>query len=138
MSETTRTLVMERELRHSQEKVWRALTEGALIEQWLMKNDFAPEVGRGFQLRSTPMPGWDGIIEGTVLAVEPKSRLSYTWGTLGMESVVTFTLTPTETGTLLRMEHAGFKQDQDANYKGASYGWKGFLGKLESVLEGMA
>jgi len=51
-----------------------------------------------------------------------------------LESVVTFTLTPTEGGTHLRMEHTGFKSDQDAAYKGATYGWRNFLGNLERVV----
>ena len=60
---TTRTLTIERELPHPQEKVWRALTEGQLIEEWLMKNNFEPMVGHRFQFRSTPVPSWNGIID---------------------------------------------------------------------------
>jgi uncharacterized protein YndB with AHSA1/START domain len=130
----TRSLVIEREMPHSQEKIWRALTEGSLIEEWLMKNDFQPVVGHGFSFRSTPVPNWNGIIDGKVLVVEPNSRLSYSWGTMGMESVVTWTLTPTKGGTHLRMEHSGFRSEQDAAYKGASYGWTKFIGNLEGVV----
>jgi uncharacterized protein YndB with AHSA1/START domain len=133
----TRTLVIEREISHPQEKVWRALTEGPLIEQWLMSNDFKPVVGHRFTFRATPVPGWSGIIESEVLVVEPPSRLVYSWGTLGLGTAVTFRLTPTETGTHLRMEQSGFGPDQDANYKGAKYGWQKFLGNLDHVLERM-
>jgi uncharacterized protein YndB with AHSA1/START domain len=52
---------------------------------------------------------------------------------LGLESVVAWTLTPTETGTLVRMEHSGFRADQVAAYNGAKYGWKNFLSGLERV-----
>jgi uncharacterized protein YndB with AHSA1/START domain len=133
----TRTLVIEREMPHPPEKIWRALTEGSLMEEWLMKNDFQPVVGRRFSFRATPVGGWSGIIDCEVLVVEPNVRLSYSWGTLGMGSVVAWTLTPTESGTHLRMEQSGFGPDQDANYKGASYGWKKFIGNLERVVEGM-
>jgi uncharacterized protein YndB with AHSA1/START domain len=133
----TRTLVIEREISHPQEKVWRALTEGPLIEQWLMSNDFKPVVGHRFTFRATPVPGWSGIIESEVLVVEPPSRLVYSWGTLGLGTAVTFRLTPTETGTHLRMEQSGFGPDQDANYKGAKYGWQKFLGNLDHVVERM-
>jgi len=133
-AEGTRTVVIEREFPHAPEKLWRALTEGPLITQWLMKNDFEPEVGRKFQLRSDPVPNWNGIIDCKVLVVEPQKRLSYSWGTMGLESVVLFTLTPAAGGTRLRMEHSGFPVDQDAAYKGATYGWQRFLGELEKVV----
>jgi uncharacterized protein YndB with AHSA1/START domain len=136
-SAQTRTLVIEREMPHPPEKIWRALTEGPLIAEWLMSNDFKPEVGHRFTFRATPAPGWSGIIESEVLVVEPPSRLVYSWGALGLDSAVTFTLTPTGEGTRLRMEHSGFGPDQDQAYKGASYGWRNFLGKLEHVVERM-
>jgi uncharacterized protein YndB with AHSA1/START domain len=136
-SAQTRTLLIEREMPHPPEKIWRALTEGPLIAEWLMTNDFKPEVGHRFTFRATPVPGWSGIIESEVLVVEPPSRLVYSWGALGLDSAVTFTLTPMEGGTRLRMEHSGFGPDQDQAYKGASYGWRNFLGKLEHVVERM-
>jgi uncharacterized protein YndB with AHSA1/START domain len=134
---TTRSVVIEREMPHPPEKIWRALTQSSLMEEWLMTNDFQPEVGHRFTFRATPVPGWSGVIECEVKAVEPHSRLSYSWGTLGMESVVTWTLTPTESGTHLRMEQSGFRPDQEANYKGATYGWRKFIGNLEGVMERM-
>jgi uncharacterized protein YndB with AHSA1/START domain len=133
----TRTLVIEREMPHPQEKIWRALTEGHLIEEWLMTNDFQPVVGHRFTFRATPVPGWSGIIECEVKAVEPHSRLAYSWGTMGMESVVTWTLTPTEGGTHIRMEQSGFPSEESASYKGAKYGWRNFIGKLERVVGGL-
>jgi uncharacterized protein YndB with AHSA1/START domain len=130
----TRSLVIERDMPHPKEKIWRALTQAPLISQWLMSNDFQPVVGHKFTLKSNPVPNWDGIINCEVQVIEPDSRLSYTWGTMGMESVVAWTLTPTEGGTHVRMEHSGFRSEQDANYKGASYGWQKFTGNLERVV----
>jgi uncharacterized protein YndB with AHSA1/START domain len=130
-----RSVVVEKEFAHPPEKVWRALTEGDLIKQWLMENDFQPVVGRAFQFRAEPVPGWNGVIDCEVLLAEPYERLSYSWGTMGMGTVVAWTLTPTPSGTLVRMEHSGFGADQDANYKGATYGWRKFFGGLERVVE---
>jgi uncharacterized protein YndB with AHSA1/START domain len=135
--DTTRSVVVEREMPHPPEKVWRALTQGALIEEWLMKNDFQPVVGHRFNFRSTPVPGWDGVIACEVLAIEPNSRLSYSWGTMGMVSMVSWTLTPTKGGTHVRMEQTGFRSEQDAAYKGATYGWTKFIGNLERVAGGL-
>jgi uncharacterized protein YndB with AHSA1/START domain len=134
---TTRSLVIEREMPHPPEKIWRALTQGPLVEEWLMKNDFQPVVGHTFNFRSTPVPGWNGIIDSEVLLIEPNSRLSYSWSTMGMNSVVTWTLTPTKAGTHVRMEQTGFRSEQDAAYKGATYGWTKFIGNMERLVAGL-
>jgi uncharacterized protein YndB with AHSA1/START domain len=133
----SKTVVIEREMPHSPQKIWRALTEGALIQEWLMSNDFEPVVGHRFTFRATPVPGWSGIIESEVRVVEPHSRLVYSWGTFGLGTVVTWILTPTETGTHVRMEHSGFPSEEGANYKGAKYGWQKFIGNLERVVGGL-
>jgi uncharacterized protein YndB with AHSA1/START domain len=133
-AEATRSVVIERTFPHPPEKLWRALTESPLIAQWLLNNDFEPAIGRKFQFRSEPMPQWNGLIDCEVLTVEHLKRLSYTWGALGLESVVLWTLTPAEGGTHLRMEHSGFRPDQEFAYKGANYGWQKFIGGLERVL----
>jgi uncharacterized protein YndB with AHSA1/START domain len=129
-----RSVIIERKLSHSPAKVWRALTQGALVEEWLLKNDFQAVVGHKFTFRAEPNPHWDGIVECEVLTVEPQQRLAYKWGSLGVGTVVTFTLTPVEGGVLLRMEQSGFRPDQEQNYRGAMYGWKGFMDKLEQVV----
>jgi uncharacterized protein YndB with AHSA1/START domain len=128
------TVVIEREMPYPPEKIWRALTQASLMNQWLMSNDFEPVVGHKFSLRATPVPGWSGVIECEVLLVEPNARLSYTWGTLGLQSVVTWILTPTASGTQVRMEHSGFPSEDSASYKGAKYGWRKFMGNLEEVV----
>src|SRR4051794_40360872 len=130
----TRSVVIEREMPFPPEKVWRALTEGALIKEWLLDNDFQPVVGHRFKFRNKPMPDWDGAIESEVIVVEPKKKLSYSWNALGLESVVEFTLVATNSGTLVRMEQSGFRPDQQAAYNGAKYGWQSFIGGLEKVV----
>jgi uncharacterized protein YndB with AHSA1/START domain len=136
-AENTRSLVIERVFAHSPEKLWRALTENPLIAQWLMNNDFEPVVGRKFQFRSEPVPNWNGVIDCKVLIVDPFKRLSYSWDSLGLDSVVLWTLTPAEGGTHVRMEHSGFRPDQQAAYGGAKYGWQKFIGNLERVVGGL-
>jgi uncharacterized protein YndB with AHSA1/START domain len=138
--EETRSLVIEREMPHAAEKIWRALTKDYLIEEWLMKNDFQAVVGHRFNLRTTPMPQWSGVIDCEVLIVEPYTQLSYSWNssvddaTEEFRTVVTWTLTPTETGTRVRMEQSGFRPDEERNYKGANYGWQRYLAALEKIV----
>jgi uncharacterized protein YndB with AHSA1/START domain len=132
MNETsteTRSLVIEREMPHPPERIWRALTRPHLIEEWLKKNDFEPVLGHKFNLRAD----W-GTVDCRVLAVEPSKSLSYTWAAFGLESVVTWTLTPTSTGTHLRMEQSGFRPDQQLAYDGAKVGWPRLFANLEQLL----
>ena len=131
-----RTVVVEREFPFPPQKLWRALTQPQLIEEWLMKNDFKPTVGHSFKLRGD----WGGVLDCEVLAVEPNRTLSYTWNfahadtAYDLRSVVTFTLTPTSTGTHLRMEQSGFRPEQKQASGGAKAGWQQFFTKLEQVL----
>src|SRR5882762_5580271 len=125
----TLSVVVEREIPFPAEKIWRALTQPHLIEEWLMKNDFKPVVKHRFNLRAD----W-GAVDCQVQTVEPHKTLSYTWDTKDLRSVVTWTLTPTSTGTRLRMEQSGFRPDQGQAYQGAKYGWQKFFAKLEQVL----
>ena len=93
----TKTVVVEREMTASPEKLWRALTQPHLMEEWLMKNDFKPEVGHSFTLKGE----WGGTLDCKVLEIEPNKSLSYSWDfdnpdpAYALKSVVTFTLTAT-------------------------------------------
>ena len=133
--EPNRSVVIEKTFAHAPQKLWRALTEPALLTQWLLKNNFLPEVGRGFQFSNEPVGGWDGVIECKVLALDPLRHIAYSWRAFDHESTVEFTLTPAEGGTHLRMEHSGFRANQDAAYRGAQYGWQRFIGNLERLLD---
>lgn len=125
----TRSVIVERELPFPAERIWRALTQPHLIAEWLMKNDFEPVVDQRFSFHAD----W-GSVDGKVLVVEPNKTLSYTWAAYGLESVVTWTLTPTSSGTHLRMEQSGFRADQEQAYQGAKYGWQKFFADLEQVV----
>jgi uncharacterized protein YndB with AHSA1/START domain len=127
-------LVVERDLPHPAEKVWRALTQGALLEDWLMPNDFEPVVGRRFSFRTQPMPHWDGVVAGEVLAAEPPKRLSYSWVGGGLDTVVAWTLTAIDGGVRLRMEQSGFGPGAGRFYEGARYGWTRNLERMAERL----
>jgi uncharacterized protein YndB with AHSA1/START domain len=135
ISTKKRAVVLERDIAHRPEKVWRAITQPHLIAEWLMANDFAPKVGHAFQLRNAPQPGIEVVIDCRVLDAEPHHTLRYSWSAFGLDSIVTFSLTPTASGTHLRLEQAGFGPDQDAAFKGARAGWTQFLRSLTTILD---
>jgi uncharacterized protein YndB with AHSA1/START domain len=132
----TRSVVVEREFPHPPEKVWRALTQPHLMEEWLMQNDFQSVVGHRFRLRGD----WGGVLDCEVLEIEPHETLSYTWNhahedaAFDLKSVVVFRLTRTSKGTRLRMEQTGFRPEQKQAFGGARAGWRQFLDKLDQLL----
>ena len=135
-----RSVVIEREFAFPPDRLWRALTQPYLMEVWLMKNDFAPVIGHRFNLRGD----WGGVLDCEVLTLEPNRVLAYRWDfahddpAFNLESVVTFTLTPTDGGTHLRMEQAGFRPDQKQAAGGARHGWAQMFDKLQSLLDAEA
>lgn len=138
MSETAVAgrVVLERVLPHTPEKVWRALTEGALLERWMWPNDFVPAVGRSFTFRAPPQPPhWDGIVRGEVLEVEAPQRLAFSWESGGVATVVVWTLRPAQGGVQVRMEQSGFGEDQEMNRRGAEFGWSRMIDGLAGVLQ---
>ena len=128
------TIALELDLPHAPEKVWRALTEPKLLSQWLLpvvgeKLDLA--AGAAFTLQAPPQPSWDGTVSCELLEVEPRKKLRYRWvvgDERGIDTVVTFTLTPTATGTRLSLVHDGFKlPEQKGAMGGSRYGWEMML-----------
>lgn len=105
----TRDIQLEAVYPHPIEKVWQALTDRSAIAQWLMENDFEPKLGHKFQFRAKPMGGWDGIVHGEVLEVDPPNRLRYSWKTNVIDTVLTITLRTVAEGTALTLEHTGFR-----------------------------
>ena len=122
----TESLSFEFELDHPPEKVWRALTDPTLLGEWLLPVfDFKLEPGAAFRFKTQPYPGWDGTVNCRVIECDSPRKLSYAWvvGAMEIDTVVTFTLTPTTSGTHLSLVQSGFKPDQKPNFEGARYGW---------------
>jgi uncharacterized protein YndB with AHSA1/START domain len=133
----TDAIALELELPHRPEKVWRALTEPELLAEWLLpvvEGTVAP--GASFTLKTQTFPDWDGRVDCRILEIEPPRKLSYAWavGVMGLDTVVTFTLTPTPSGTRLSLVQSGFKPEQRQAFGGARYGWNMMAGKLASLL----
>jgi uncharacterized protein YndB with AHSA1/START domain len=131
----TESISFELDLHHLPEKVWRALTDPVLLAEWLLPVvDLKLDPGAAFAFKRQPLPGWDGIVNCRFLEIEAHRKLSYTWVVGDMDTVVTFTLTPTASGTRLSLVQSGFKPDQKQNFNGARYGWKMMGGKLVDLL----
>ena len=133
-----RSVSLDIELKHPPEKVWRALTDPALLAEWLLPVvGFELEPGAAFRLQAPPQPGWDGTVRCRMLEIEAQQRLRYAWvvGDMEIDTEVTFTLTPTPSGTLLSVVQAGFKPDQKREWGGARYGWRMMSERLVDLLD---
>ena len=134
----TDSISFEFDLHHLPEKVWRALTAPALLTEWLLPIiELELEPGAKFMFKTQPQPGWDGIVNCRFLEIEAQRKLSWTWVVGDIDTVVTFTLTPTASGTRLSLLQSGFKPHQKQNFGGARYGWKMMGGKLVELLTRM-
>jgi len=131
------SLELEFDLPHAPEKVWRALTDPKLLAQWLLPvvgGDLGLVPGAEFTFKTQPYPNWDGSVNCRFVEIEAQRKLRYTWSVPFLETVVTFTLIPTETGTRLSLVQSGFKRDQKREFGGARYGWKMMGEKLVDLL----
>ncbi|MDP1823576.1 MAG: SRPBCC domain-containing protein [Archangium sp.] len=131
----TDTICFEFDLRHPPEKVWRALTNPVLLAEWLLPVvNQKLEPGAQFTFQAPPQPGWDGVVSCRYLEIEPHQKLSWAWVVGDIDTVVTFTLAATDTGTRLSLVQSGFKPQQKQNFGGARYGWNMMGGKLVDLL----
>ena len=131
----TESISFEFDLPHPPEKVWRALTDPALLAEWLLPVvDLQLEPGKAFTFKTQAYPGWDGTVNCRFVEIETHRKLSYTWDVPFLNTVVTFTLTPTASGTRLSLVQSGFKEDQKREFGGARYGWKMMGGRLVDLL----
>ena len=132
----TESISFEFDLHHKPEKVWRALTDPVLLAEWLLPVvDLKLELGAGFTFKTQPYPGWDGTVSCRFVEIETHRKLSYTWSVPTLDTVVTFTLTPTASGTRLSLVQSGFTPDQKRESGGARYGWKMMGDRLVDLLE---
>jgi uncharacterized protein YndB with AHSA1/START domain len=129
---------------HPPETVWEYLTNPALMELWLMKNNFSPVVGAEFQFRTNPIPAldFDGIFYCKVLEIIPFRKLSHSWrsgpgeGRITLDSVVEWKLEKTDKGTEVFLEHSGFEKEENLDfYNGLNHGWTEKLQKIDDLLK---
>ena len=140
----TRDIVIDEVFPHATATVWKALTSAQLIARWLMPpTGFEAIEGKAFTFQTTSGGAWDGVIHCRVLEVVPNMRLVYAWKGgnerntgygAPLDTVVTWSLTPVEAGTRIRLVHAGFVMPRnDSAYTVMSGGWKKVVRQLGEI-----
>jgi uncharacterized protein YndB with AHSA1/START domain len=141
---SVREITVEEVFPYPPEALWKALTTGAIIGRWLMEpKGFEPVQGNRFTFQTRAAGGWDGVIHCQVLEVIPNQRFAYAWKGghelntgygAPLDTVVTFTLTPEEGGTRLRLVHSGFVLPRNESaFTGMGEGWKKVVHQIGSV-----
>jgi uncharacterized protein YndB with AHSA1/START domain len=105
-----------RDYPHSPAKVWRAVTDPALIPLWTATGaggrpeGFAATAGTKFRFVAKPKPGWSGVVDCEVLEAGEPSLLRYSWtGEDGGDATeVTYRLEARDGGTRFTYTHTGF------------------------------
>jgi uncharacterized protein YndB with AHSA1/START domain len=105
-----------RDYPHSPAKVWRAVTDPALIPLWTATGaggrpeGFAATAGTKFRFVAKPGPGWSGVVDCEVLEASAPSLLRYSWAGDGGGDVteVAYRLEPRDGGTRFTYTHTGF------------------------------
>jgi len=139
----TQAIIVEQLLPYAAGRIWGSLTDSAMLARWLMPNDFVAKVGHRFTFQTKPMGGWDGVVHCEVLVCDPPRLLRYSWkggsddnpkyGSQ-LDSILTWTLTATEGGTHLRMEHAGFRLPENQfAFDAMKPGWEHILDAIARV-----
>jgi uncharacterized protein YndB with AHSA1/START domain len=141
----TQEIVVEKFFPQAPETIWKALTTGELIERWLTMAPagFAPVKGTRFTFQTRPAGPWDGVIHCKVLLAIPNERLVHVWQSghednvgygARLDTVVTWTLSPVENGTRVRLVHAGFVIGRnDTAFTSMSEGWKRCLQTIGDI-----
>jgi uncharacterized protein YndB with AHSA1/START domain len=142
----SQAIVVDEVFPHAPEAIWKALTSGELMGRWLMPpTGFAPIEGTRFTFQTTPAGAWDGLIHCQVLEVRANERLVYSWeggdeANVGygskLQTVVSWTLSSTASGTRVRLVHSGFVLPRnDTAFQKMGEGWKKVVRNLDVVVE---
>jgi uncharacterized protein YndB with AHSA1/START domain len=139
---TDTAIIVEKTLPYPPQKIWRILTQPEMIAQWLMPNDFQPVLGHKFRFHTQPMGKWDGVVDCEVLEIEEARLLRISWvgGSDDNEnygsrlvSELTWTLTPVDGGTHVRMEHSGFGPNNAFAFQAMGQGWNKVLDSIDRL-----
>ena len=140
----TKDIVLDDVCPPAPETIWTALLRAQLIARCLMPaTGFEAVEGNTFTYQTKPGGHWDGVIHCRVLEVVPNQRLAYAWkggdeSNTGygsaLDTVVTWSLTPVEAGTRVRVVHSGFVTPKnDTAYRNMSDGWVKVLQRLDAI-----
>src|SRR5690606_11877330 len=97
---TLENVTIDQPINASPALVWQRISTPDGIARWWRPGNIAPVLGHEFTM---DMDKW-GQIPCRVIEVEPQRKLGYTFGDFELH----WSITPTDNGCILRLEHRGF------------------------------
>lgn len=137
------SLTLKRRINAPPEKVYAAWTDPEKIARWFgpsqvkagsVQADIDLRVGGRYRISFRANGGYNEVA-GVYREVEPNRKLVFSWAwhsTPERESLVTISIKPEGSGSLLVFNHAQFLDEKARDNH--QRGWTEFLGKLESYL----
>jgi uncharacterized protein YndB with AHSA1/START domain len=124
----------------SPDRVWKALTDGALTERYFHRTRVESTWLPGAPLTYLNRDGSVGL-EGEIVEADPPRRIVHTFHfpedpdePIERRSRVTWELEPRGPATLLRLTHDDF-DGETKTYRGVEDGWVSVLSGLKTLLE---
>jgi uncharacterized protein YndB with AHSA1/START domain len=144
-------VVSEIEIAAPPDRVFQALTHGAELKRWFSSPEcpakfWEMDARPGGRYRYATEKGSIAVnnvrefeCQGEILDYDPPHLLAYTWvanwhDDKSRATVVRWELTPTKTGTQVKVRHSGLAQEAIAR-KDYSGGWPGVLDMLKKFAE---
>ena len=124
------TVRYDRTSKHSEERLWRAITDPAEVTAWMQypaKIDL--RVGGKYVVDFAKTNS--GVLDGVIVAIEPERLLRYAWGT----SIVEWTIGPSGSGCKHTFLQAGLP-DRGPGEEGLVAGWHAWFDDLDRYLDG--
>lgn len=140
------TIACEIDIAAPPERVFKSIVDPEEVRRRapiLSAYEMEPKIGGKWHLevrRSQPMYGVDVVVhDGEILEYDPPHLLVYTWRANFHKdpkhtSVVRWELTPTKSGTHVKVTHSGLASEPEAA-KAYSGGWPGVLDELKQYVE---
>ena len=97
------------------ETLWLALTNPKHLEEWFMESNFQGSENSAFEFLDKPGDKWKGVFYGEVISYQPPINIAYSWSHKGLKhtTYVWWKLEAKDDGTLVELEHSGFKGFSD-------------------------
>ncbi|RFC66161.1 SRPBCC domain-containing protein [Fulvimarina endophytica] len=135
-------VVIRKEIAASRQAVWHCLTEPDCLKAWWRENiEFEPQVGGRFTEPWVDPSGRNRTTRAQVTSYHPLDGFVMVWADddWAFDTVVSVTLSETEIGTEVRIEHQGWEKapevDRATMLLDHQSGWTAHLGNLANYVE---
>lgn len=116
-------------------KVWAAISDSAMLKNWLGEVDVEPRIGGKFIIHFRELKV---VMTGRITAIEPERVIEYSWlENYGMpQSIVRWEIVPAPGGCRLTLAHTFPPESALTDVVGFLGGWHAFLDVIPGAVDG--